>query len=107
MAKIYAPNKQYVGVSAGVPFINGVGECTNPYLLDWFKSKGYEIEEVEEPEDDGKQYDIPELEDMTIEELQAYAEEKGIDLGKATSQEGILKKILEAEEVEEPEDDVE
>lgn len=100
MAKIYAPNKQYVGVSAGVPFINGVGECTNPYLLDWFRSRGYE---VEEPEDGGND-DVVELENMTIEELQAYAEEKEIDLGKATSQEGILKKILEAEEVEEPED---
>lgn len=102
MAKIYAPNKQYVGVSAGISFINGVGECSNPYLLDWFRSKGYEIEE---PEDDKEpENDVPELGDMTIEELQDYAEEKGIDLGKATSHEGILKKILE---VEEPEDDEE
>ena len=95
MAKVYAPNKQYVGVSAGVSFVNGVGECTNPYLLDWFKSKGYRIEE---PEDNKEPEDDAELENMTLEELQVYAEEKGIDLGKATSQEGILKKILEAEE---------
>lgn len=33
------------------------------------------------------------LEDMTIEELTAYAAEKGIDIGKATTREGILKKI--------------
>jgi len=98
MAKIYAPNKQYVGVSAGISFMNGVGECTNPYLLDWFKSKGYKIEEIEEPEDNKEPKDDIELENMTVEELQVYAEEKGIDLGKATSQEGILKKILEAEE---------
>ncbi len=38
------------------------------------------------------------LEEMTAEELKAYAEEHGIDIGKATSQDGILKKIEEATE---------
>lgn len=33
------------------------------------------------------------LEDMTVEELRDYAEENDIDLGKATSQAGILEKI--------------
>lgn len=37
------------------------------------------------------------LEEMTVDELKAYAEEKGIDIGQSTSQKGILKKILEAE----------
>lgn len=37
------------------------------------------------------------IEDMTVEELTAYAAEKGIDIGKSTSQEGIIKKIKEAE----------
>jgi len=49
MAKIIAPNKQYNGVSAGVAFTNGTGESDNPVLLDWFKSKGYEVE-TEQPE---------------------------------------------------------
>ncbi|PKM69175.1 MAG: hypothetical protein CVU95_00915 [Firmicutes bacterium HGW-Firmicutes-2] len=49
MAKIIAPNKQYNGVSAGVAFANGTGESDNPVLLDWFKSKGYEVE-TEQPE---------------------------------------------------------
>lgn len=98
MARILAPNKQYTGISAGVSFSQGVGECTSPYLLDWFRSKGYEVEEIEKPEDDGNEDDIRIFEDMTIEELQSYAEEKGIDLGKATSQDGILKKILDANE---------
>jgi len=53
MAKVLAPNKQYNGISAGVGFVNGVGECTNPYLIGWFKRNGYEVEEVEpEPEKD-------------------------------------------------------
>jgi len=46
------------------------------------------------------------LEEMTAEELKAYAEENGIDIGKATSQEGILKKIQEAAEEQEPENEV-
>ena len=38
-----------------------------------------------------------ELANLSVEELKAYAEEKGIDLGQSTSQKGILKKIQEAE----------
>lgn len=38
------------------------------------------------------------LEEMTVEELKVYAEEHGIDLGRSTSHEGILKKIQEAAE---------
>lgn len=47
MAKILAPNKQYDGISAGIKFTNGVGECTDPYLINWFTSKGYVVEEAE------------------------------------------------------------
>ena len=50
MAKVFAPNKQYNGISAGVTFVNGVGETTDPYLLSWFKDKGYQVEENKEPE---------------------------------------------------------
>lgn len=38
------------------------------------------------------------LEKMTVDELKAYAEENGINLGKSSSQDGILKKIQEANE---------
>lgn len=37
-----------------------------------------------------------ELDGKTVEELKAYAEEKGVDLGQASSKEGILKKIRSA-----------
>ena len=46
MAKIYAPNKEYTGISASVPFMNGVGETDKPELLEWFKARGYEVEEA-------------------------------------------------------------
>lgn len=38
-----------------------------------------------------------ELGSMTVEELKAYAESNNIDLGQATSRDGILKKIREAQ----------
>jgi hypothetical protein len=46
MAKIYAPNKQYTGVSASVPFVNGVGETADPHLIDWFRTHGYTVEKA-------------------------------------------------------------
>lgn len=101
MAKIFAPNKEYGGISAGIQFSMGVGETSNPHLIEWFKSKGYTVEldaaELELPVPDPEQDDEgSDLENMTVEELKAYAEENGIDIGQSTSQKGILKKILEA-----------
>lgn len=46
MAKVYAPNKQYTGVSAGVPFAGGVAECTDAARLQWFLERGYQVEEA-------------------------------------------------------------
>lgn len=54
MAKIYAPNRQFTGVSASVNFINGVGETGDPHLLHWFKTHGYTIEGENEKPKDGK-----------------------------------------------------
>lgn len=39
-----------------------------------------------------------ELEGKTVEELKAYADEHNIDIGNATSENGIIKKIKEARE---------
>lgn len=50
MAKIYAPNKQYTGVSASVTFVNGVGETSNPHLIQWFREHGYTVEGEEKEE---------------------------------------------------------
>lgn len=87
MAKIIAPNKQYTGISASVSFCNGLGETENPILIEWFKSHNYTVieEDVEQRE--------KKLEDMTIEELLQYAENNKIDIGRATTQSGIIEKI--------------
>ena len=45
MAKVYAPNKQYDGISAGVKFTNGVGVTECPLLKEWFVTHGYTVEE--------------------------------------------------------------
>ena len=49
MAKIIAPNKAYNGISASVPFVEGVGETADSHLIEWFRAHGYEV--IEEPED--------------------------------------------------------
>ncbi|CAI3573423.1 hypothetical protein [Clostridium neonatale] len=105
MAKIIAPNKSYTGVSASVAFCNGEGNTTNPILIDWFKKHGYEViedaaeERVKVPPTDDEVRE-KQLSEMDAEELKAYAEEKGIDIGKATSEAGILEKIKESEDIE-------
>ena len=55
MAKIVANNKEYTGISASVSFVNGVGETSDPYLLDWFREHGYEVVEDSEPEKEAEQ----------------------------------------------------
>lgn len=90
MAKIICPNKQYTGVSASVAFANGVGQTNDPRLIEWFKSRGYAVEDAA---------DIP-LDEMSVEQLKAYAKDKGIDIGKTTSYNAILKRIKEAEKAE-------
>mgnify|MGYP004663602737 CR=1 FL=1 len=49
--KIYSPNREYTGISASVPFCSGAGETEDPYLIEWFKSHGYEIEKTPEVKD--------------------------------------------------------
>ncbi|MFB6364253.1 hypothetical protein ACFCP7_09340 [Paenibacillus elgii] len=88
MAKIFSPNTQYTGLSASVMFINGVGETSDPNLLEWFRDHGYIVEEeaMEEPAAFGPKP----LEDMTLAELKEYAEKNQIDLKGLTKKDEIL-----------------
>ena len=55
MAKIYAPNGDYCGVSAGVTFADGVGQCADEGRLDWFRQRGYRVVgTAAKPAKDGK-----------------------------------------------------
>ena len=92
MAKIVAPNKQYTGISASVLFCNGIGETTNEDLISWFKEHGYSVIEEDVEKKDRN------IDEMSVEELISYANEHNIDIGKATTQSGIIEKIKTAEQ---------
>lgn len=50
MAQIIAPNKDYNGESASVTFIKGVGETSDAYLIEWFRTHGYTVTDDEAAE---------------------------------------------------------
>lgn len=89
MAKVYSPNKSYTGISASIAFAKGIGETEDKHLIEWFKEHGYTVEEKTED----KQEDEKPVDDMTVDELKAYAEGKGIDLTGLNKKEEILNKI--------------
>ena len=89
--KIYTPVKNTNGVYASVRFVNGVGETDNPHLIEWFRSHGYGLEDVDtvnlviEPQNDQIEVENDEitidqpkaLEDMTPNELRELAKASG------------------------------
>lgn len=97
--KIYAPVKNASGVWATVRFIDGVGECDNPRLLQWFKAHGYRLEN-----DDGKVIEATPADEtfsqrvgvnvdlMTNEELREYLISHG--LGKQVRSTRAREKLL-------------
>ena len=76
MAKIYAINKEYNGVTASVPFTNGVGFSSDPYLLDWFKEHGYKVEDDITEAKSEANTDISQL---SYDELKSLAKDRGVD----------------------------
>lgn len=72
--RIYSPNKEYTGVSASVPFCNGVGETNDPHLIQWFKDHGYKAEEPEAAPAEEIHAEEIHVEETPVEE--APAEEK-------------------------------
>lgn len=77
MAKIYL-NSQMNGLRAGVLFKRGVGETKDRHLIDWFKRRGYRVEEtVEERLKNGERFDAERLRTMTVAEIKAYAKTIG------------------------------
>ena len=70
-------------------FVNGEFTTKDVRIIEILTDSGY----VGEKCVDGTPFD-----NMSVEELKAYAEENGIDIGQSTSQKGILKKILEQAE---------
>lgn len=85
MAKIYSNNKQYNGISAGVNFVNGVGESNLLHLISWFQENGYTIvEDKREP----SIYDS-----MAYKELTELAREYGFN-GIGLKKENLIKALI-------------
>ncbi|MCD2348545.1 hypothetical protein [Clostridium guangxiense] len=87
MARIYSNNKKYNGISAGINFVNGVGETEISHLISWFNENGYTV-----VEDKILNYD-----DMKYKELTEVAKEKGIN-GIGLKKDELIKKLKEMEE---------
>lgn len=76
--KIYAPNKGYTGVSAGVAFAKGVAVTDDPWLIQWFKKHGYRVEDENKSLDDMK---VPELKELAKEKkIEGYSDMKKDEL---------------------------
>ena len=102
MAIIKAP-VPFSGVRANLVFVNGVSETNDAWLIKWFKEHGYEVtEKPDEPEVKDEGGESISIDGMTVNQLKAYAAEKGIDLGKAKTKADILAAI-EAADPDEPE----
>lgn len=95
-------NPSFCGQDAGgVQFAQGqalIDECP---LVEWFREhEGYSVREVE-PDGDKVEAECEVESDkfgtMKLEELKAYANENGIDIGEATKKANILEIIREAE----------
>lgn len=81
MAKIFTPVKGYNGISATVKFTNGVGQCDDPFLLQWFRAKGYRVEEpvevievIETPVEVSLVEETPEVETIEFETVEIKLE---------------------------------
>ena len=67
--KIYAPVKDANGTWASVRFVNGVGETTNPALIEWFRKHGYRV-----GSDEPKKV-IPTIKEVVEEPVEVHTEE--------------------------------
>lgn len=84
MARIYSNNKKYNGISAGISFVNGVGETDVSHLISWFNENGYTVLEER----------ILNYEDMKYKELTDLAKKKGIN-GIGIKKDELIKKLKE------------
>lgn len=76
MAKIIAPNQDYCGISAGVVFQDGEGQCEDVRLLDWFEVHGYQVIYADKPHDSETEESI---EEKAEEKIEQEAEEQKVE----------------------------
>lgn len=91
MAKIIAPNQNYSGISAGVVFYDGEGQCEDARLLDWFEVRGYKVIHEEKPRDS-----------KTGQEKEQSIETKAEEKARQEAEEKVEKKAEEPKAKEKP-----
>lgn len=78
MAKIETIVPGFTGVRAGVQFSNGVGYCSEPWKLGWFKQHGYIIsDEPKKPIDIIHGDELEFIENASVDELKEFLKEHG------------------------------
>lgn len=97
MPKVYAPNTEYTGVSAGVYFVNGVGETEDERALLYFRDAGYRIEGEDGPAEEAAASE-PSLEDMSATALRDLARERGIKGYSTMSKDELIEALKGANE---------
>lgn len=72
-----------------IRFTDGVAETDNERIANKLKGLGYMVE--------GESSEEVDLSEMSVKELKAYADEKGIDIGNATKKGEIITMIQNAD----------
>lgn len=122
MVKVYAPNKQYTGLSASVHFVNGVGKTDDLNLIKWFKDKGYTVDDVEasdannggnEPpknDDSDGENNTPDIEgnsdpseefgidDLTKDQIKEKLDALGVEYTTSENKDVLFEKLIDAME---------
>ena len=90
----------FTGYRANVMFVDGVGETNDKHLIEWFKARGYIVEDsstiIESTNDKiDRLNDGVDFEAMSVEELKEYAKSigKGRGIGVLKTKEQVVKHI--------------
>lgn len=90
--KIETPVRTYNGLSAGVPFTQGVGYTDSEERMRWFKSKGYKVTELQNQEVEPTQEIEEEELEINQEDLEESEEEvEEVEKPKTTNSRKIRK----------------
>lgn len=91
MAIIKTKVPAFNGYRASVLFRNGVGQTNDTRLIEWFRTHGYTVEDVEDVKPSEPVNDI---ETMNYTELKKVAKSRGVAVGNA-SRDKLIAKLKE------------
>ena len=118
---VKTPVPEWSGYVRGIYFSRGIAECENAVALEWFKSRGYIVEESEKrvaevvatvevvtPQKKARKSEdlilkiptnyhepLPNLHKFSVEELREFMMRSGVSPGKTMSRSRLLQKIYD------------